>query len=239
MFRYDKDRRKFVDGFAKYMVGRKVTQTIGHSNDAVDKECGCCFGAHLARYFATDGVELHDLFVDDPDESWRNDSSPSDWIGAVPSWRDEYYEFAVHHCRDHDLEDDDLMEDDNLIEAWMESRNTDYDFSAYNYEDGARLLYEYMDCDRPQYENALNTILSVFAHDGRVLDPFSGCSWDDQNLANVLRNTMIAWEYVHEKCHETFSSLDQHAYNVEGMAYELNEHMPAIRQRIAEYSERI
>lgn len=240
MFRYERDGKEFVDEFARFMVGRKVNQANGESNDEVDSECGCCFGAHLARFFVEDGRDLHDVCVEEASDNWRNNFDPSQWVSRIDEWRESYLDFARHETKDKDVDDDDLLDDEDLIDVWMELRCGDYNFDSYSYYDGATYLSEFMNLDRPQLERAFRRIMSYFAFNGAMgSDVFGGQVWESKNQAEVLRMSMIAWEVVCEKLHENFTSLDQFAHDSEEIVERINDLMPKIMARREQYSERI
>ena len=151
-----------LNNFWCFMRDRKVAQWNPMSNDTVDRECGCCMGAHLARFFSEDGNAETYGVVNYLNDELMYDNAPMHMVvDSVPQWKDQCEMYMQNLAIDQHYENfpedveyvepsdvyvnlHEMMSDEGLVGDWamLASNEGDADMSALSYDDGVACLHK-------------------------------------------------------------------------------------------------
>lgn len=191
--RYE-DVSHVFDDFHNYLYDRRVDQECEFSVDLADRECGCCVGAHLARFFGQGlhGVDVKPVRLDE----W----SVCQFVPSNIEWARSYLDWRKKCNPDEDYDIDGWegispsRKKDGVYE-WMRETGRDNDhFHAYHYQDGIKGLMDLLNLDVSDMGN-FSIILSNLAHPGGyVQNAWSEHEWgiDQSDISHALAVATIA-----------------------------------------------
>lgn len=218
-----KQMKGFLIEFEKFMRNRAVAQWNSESNELVDKNCGCCMGAHLARFFKNDYDGANEFKVGElvaEKNIWIN-GEMTRIMQYVEEWHHSYDIFCREmmwdqHCDETETDpgdDDTRMEfeeschhmideaydDEVTICHWADSSNHGFNMKSVHFRDGVRALHRLLQIDNDRQREKLFD--GVLAHYAKNVDPgiYVPTPWDSDDWmvsdeVHAIKQALLACE---------------------------------------------
>lgn len=197
LIRSYEDVRHVFDDFARYMSDKKINQEEGYNFEGknyVETECGCCVGAHLAKFIDNSNGKY--FGVECPASGKLDYADICQYTMDVVDWSKDYAEWRKIKFGDDDSYSFDGWEGLNLYNnedhafEWIKSHDDGY-FKVYHFTKGIDALHDIIGYEDEQ-RNYFDTILSCIVHSNGGYWAWSASDWDTDNISWALRAATIA-----------------------------------------------
>lgn len=182
--------------FEEFMKGRIVAQWNGESNEAVDKECGCCMGAHLARFFWEEGrqfdYEVHGILNEINLEDYGDITR---YVKNIEEWQNKLDAYVANFVV---LDEVENYNEDDMIHEWLNNDDS-VDTNALHFRDGVSCLHSYLELLDDFYKREVfDSLLAHYARgkgdNSHERYPWSGEDWQVKNHVLPFRQAILATE---------------------------------------------